>query len=432
MSPYCWHPKFCIQSVSAIAYPFDFRDFITIPDASLYAIRSIFFFFSDRHMQGNEILPAWNFEFVCRLPSTVCFRFTSRFVYLLVMEPPAKRSRVCLSAEKKAEILVYVSKNPLASQGEVGRHFGVGQSSISTIIKIYKSTFELVSSGMSGVKRKRGTNCNLLEQGLEKFYYACVAKELRAVSYDMMITKAQKISEELISNSLVESEDLPGTDTVWKSFVQRFLAKRAIKSKKLHGEAAVADIAAAEKFLTNEWPDIFTSVDNDDSRVWNMDETGLFWRALRDRTLSRSDKRLAGGKTQKDRIPFAVAVSMAAGEKLFLHGIGNSKNPRAVAAVKSTPDDVLGGRWNSNPKAWMNSEVFGLDISRKFRQRNKKIVLLVDNCPGHKVDAVESKLDFVRVVFLPKNTTSIIQPCDAGIIQAFKSGYRRLILRKVV
>ncbi|XP_065182589.1 tigger transposable element-derived protein 1-like [Sycon ciliatum] len=284
---------------------------------------------------------------------------------------------------------------------------------------------------MRGVKRKRGTNCNLLEQGLEKFYDACVAKELRAVSYDMMITKAQKISEELISNSLVESEDLPGTDTAWKSFVQRFLAKRAIKSKKLHGEAAVADIAAAEKFLTNEWPDIFASVDNDDSRVWNMDETGLFWRALPDRTLSRSDKRLAGGKTQKDRITFAVAVSMA-GEKLFLHGMGNSKNPRAVAAAKSTPADVLGGRWNSNPKAWMNSEVFGLDISRKLRQRNKKIVLLVDNCPGHKADAVESKLDFVRVVFLPKNTTSIIQPCDAGIIQAFKSGYRRLMLRKVI
>ena len=45
-----------IQSVSAIAYPFDFRDFITITDASLYAIRSIFF---DRHMKGKEILPAW-------------------------------------------------------------------------------------------------------------------------------------------------------------------------------------------------------------------------------------------------------------------------------------------------------------------------------------------------------------------------------------
>ena len=55
--PFVW--PYIIQSVSAIAYPFDFRDFITITDASLYAIRSIFF---DRHMKGKEILPAWRFD----------------------------------------------------------------------------------------------------------------------------------------------------------------------------------------------------------------------------------------------------------------------------------------------------------------------------------------------------------------------------------
>ena len=48
-----------VQSVSAIAYPFDFRDCITITDASLYAIRSISF---DRHIKGKEILPAWRFD----------------------------------------------------------------------------------------------------------------------------------------------------------------------------------------------------------------------------------------------------------------------------------------------------------------------------------------------------------------------------------
>ena len=51
-----------VQSVSAIAYPFDFRDFITITDASLYAIRSIFFFFRYQHMKGKEILPTWRFD----------------------------------------------------------------------------------------------------------------------------------------------------------------------------------------------------------------------------------------------------------------------------------------------------------------------------------------------------------------------------------
>ena len=286
---------------------------------------------------------------------------------------------------------------------------------------------------MKDVKKNRASNFPLLEQGLEKFYEACVAKEFRALSYDMMITQAQKIGEELIAQSMVEKEHLPGTDAAWKSFVQRFLAKRSIKSRKLHGEAADTDVAAAEHFMSNDWPALFASVDMDKSRVWNMDETGLVWRALPPRTLARADKRLAGGKTQKDRITFAVAVSMA-GEKLYLHGIGNSKNPRAIAAVNSTPANVLRGRWNSNPKAWMNTEVFCewlLDLNRRFRGQNKKMILLVDNCPGHKTGPVDDQLDFVRVVFLPKNTTSEIQPCDAGIIQAFKTAYRRFMLRKV-
>ena len=80
------------------------------------------------------------------------------------------------------------------------------------------------------------------------------------------------------------------------------------------------DVAAAEHFMSNDWPALFASVDMDESRVWNMDETGLVRQTLPPRTLARADKRLAGGKTQKYRITFAVAVSMA-GEKLYLHGI---------------------------------------------------------------------------------------------------------------
>ena len=83
----------------------------------------------------------------------------------------------------------------------------------------------------------------------------------------------------------------------------------------------------------------------------------------------------------------------------------------------------------------MNEQVFCkwlLDLNSSFWSKGKKIVLLVDNCPGHKIDNIEHRLDYVRVVFLPPNTTSVIQPCDAGIIQAFKSSYQRMMLRKLI
>ena len=100
-------------------------------------------------------------------------------------EPSAKCSRTSLGVAKKAEILDYITKHPQASQGDVGRQFGVGQSSISTIIKNKESILALVTSGMKDVKKNRASNFPLLEQGLEKFYKACRERiQSSVVRYD--------------------------------------------------------------------------------------------------------------------------------------------------------------------------------------------------------------------------------------------------------
>ena len=72
-----------------------------------------------------------------------------------------------------------------------------------------------------------------------------------------------------------------------------------------------------------------------------------------------------------------------------------------------------------------------LKFNRLFRRNGKKVLSLVDNCSAHKCEAIQDSLDHVNVVFLPPNTNSVIQPCDADIINAFKLNYRRLMLRKV-
>lgn len=67
---------------------------------------------------------------------------------------------------------------------------------------------------------------------------------------------------------------------------------------------------------------------------------------------------------------------------------------------------------------------FDRNVASRHQQ---KVVLLVDNCPAHKM---ESNLKWTNVVFLPPNVTSIVQPMDQGIIKTLKTLYRSKLLRK--
>ena len=55
--------------------------------------------------------------------------------------------------------------------------------------------------------------------------------------------------------------------------------------------------------------------------------------------------------------------------------------------------------------------------------------MLCDNCAAHNS---EIQLTNVKVVFMPPNTTSLIQPMDQGIIANFKRHYRSLVLRQLM
>jgi hypothetical protein len=60
---------------------------------------------------------------------------------------------------------------------------------------------------------------------------------------------------------------------------------------------------------------------------------------------------------------------------------------------------------------------------------NHKIVLLVDNCTAH---VVKVNLKHIKVIFLPANTTALIQPCDQGIIRTMKAYYRREMRSRIL
>ena len=87
-----------------------------------------------------------------------------------------------------------------------------------------------------------------------------------------------------------------------------------------------------------------------------------------------------------------------------------------------------------NSKAWMRRDIWESWLSHLntvFKIQNRQVLLLVDNAPSHNASN-DSQLSNIVVQYLPPNTTSCIQPLDAGIIRSFKSKYKRHYCRRVL
>jgi len=228
----------------------------------------------------------------------------------------------------------------------------------------------------------------------------------------MLIEKAK-----LLANGL---EVLEGTLQFSSGWLHKFKNRNGIRQEILHGEADSADNAAIIEalLLLREKYAAYPL-----ERIYNMDETGLFYRLESDRTLAT--KRLSGRKKNKERISIALCSNADGSHKLKPLIIGKCAKSRCFKNINIYNLLMI---YRNNSKAWMLLTLFqewlqefDLQISRKYR--GQRVLLLLDNCPSHKVEGMV--LQNVDVHFLPPNTTSKIQPMDAGIIMTFKKNYRR-------
>ena len=71
------------------------------------------------------------------------------------------------------------------------------------------------------------------------------------------------------------------------------------------------------------------------------------------------------------------------------------------------------------------------DLNHRLVKHKRKIVLSFDNAPSHD-PALKEKFSNMKVVFLPTNITSRLQPLDAGTIKNLKGHYRRVLLQHIL
>ena len=207
-----------------------------------------------------------------------------------------------------------------------------------------------------------------------------------------------------------------------EGWLDNFKKRNGITFKTVQGEAGVVDLQPLFEWQQQVLQPLLRKFSTDD--IFNLDETGLFWRLLPNKTMSFRGERCTGGKKSKHRITLLVGANMSGTEKFPLLAIGKSNRPRALE------NKEIPVKYKANRKAWMTAKLFE-DVLREWNgrlgQQGRRVLLCLDNFSGH---PPELQLDNIQLLFFPPNTTSNSQPMDQGIIKNLKHHYKKILLRR--
>ena len=224
--------------------------------------------------------------------------------------------------------------------------------------------------------------------------------------------------------------DFSASDGWFRNWTKR---KNIGKNVNLRGEAGGIDLKKTEDMLKELR---FKLSEFKQDHIYNMDETGLFFRALPTRSYiispedSRQTARGTRSLTSKDRITLLLCVNAK--------GVLNSSPLMVGKSIRPTcfRGAMVPIRYINQENSWCDKSICAFWWEKIFlphvRMNHKEsVALIMDNFNGHNIDFYDPE-NQVTVFYLPPNSTSITQPLDQGIIATFKMSYRYSLLEKLV
>lgn len=322
-----------------------------------------------------------------------------------------KKHRTSIDLQVKKEIIKFKDEHPSITINELANKFNVTRFVISRTLKFKEKLIK--TSAKLSTKHLKSSYYPEVEEAILMWF-----KERRAQNIPIDGPIIQEKAR-IFANSLGISSELFNASEGWLS---NFKQRNSIVFKSIEGESG--EIHAEQ---TNDWfkfqlPALLNQYEP--KNVFNADEFGLFFSALPDKSFSFSGQKCEGGKQSKIRITVLACCNMTGSEKLPLLVVGKSRAPRCFKNVKTLPVT-----YRANKRSWITSGLFEewvRKLDAKFSSINRRVLLIVDNCPAHPKIA---NLTAIRINFLPPNTTALTQPLDQGIIQNIKQKYRKLLLQ---
>ncbi|XP_059583233.1 tigger transposable element-derived protein 1-like [Alligator mississippiensis] len=296
----------------------------------------------------------------------------------------------------------------------------------------------MTSPGGSAKKQRKAIDLEMKMKIINDYE---AGKKVKAIARDLELAHSTILKilkdKDRVKEAAREGEESTETFTASRGWFQRFRWRFNLHNRSISGEAASADVEAAEKFV-DQFDEIIEKGSYRLEQIFNVDETRLFWKKMPERSyIHKEAKTMLGFKVFKDRVTLLLRGNVS-GFKLKPFLIYRSENPRALKQVSKHTLPIY---YRANNKAWMTQALFEDWFINCFIPSVKhyclekgvpfKIILLLDNAPGHPQHLDDLHPD-VEVVYLPKNTTAILQPMDQGAIATFKVYCLRATFSKAI
>ncbi|XP_032880836.1 jerky protein homolog-like isoform X2 [Amblyraja radiata] len=343
------------------------------------------------------------------------------------MDNREKPKRKTLSIAQKIELLQKLDRG--VSVRHLTEDYGVGTTTIHDLKKQKHKLLKFYSeSDDQKLMKYRKTLHRAKNEDLDRVVMEWIRQrrsERMPLTGLMVMKQARKYHEEL---------NIGGECEYSEGWLQKFKKRHGIKYLKICGVKASAAYDAAERYI-DEFAKMVSDEKLSPEQIYNADETALYWRYVPRKTLTTADERAPSGfKDAKDRVTVLGCVNAASTHMLKLAVLGKSKRPRCFKGVTNLPV-----HYYANKNAWVTREMFTNWFNNHFVPaarahcrkaglvENCKIVLLLDNCSAHPPAEVLVKNN-VFGIYLPPNVTSLIQPCDQGILRSMKTMYKDFFL----
>ncbi|XP_067947324.1 tigger transposable element-derived protein 6-like [Watersipora subatra] len=108
-------------------------------------------------------------------------------------------------------------------------------------------------------------------------------------------------------------QDLGKDTTVSRGWIDRWKKRRSIGSQIVVGESAAVNVGEVKKWKEEVLTPLLQRYTYND--IFHMDETGLFYKLMVDKTLHFKGEKCCGGKLSKERLTVALCANMSGTEK---------------------------------------------------------------------------------------------------------------------